>query len=209
MNTKIILSFIAGGVIGAASTFYYLNKKFEKDLDKEVKEYEQIIKKLSDEEFKEENDAEEDDTKENKSVKENKAEDKQIALDIIEKNQYNTQSKYYSNQAKKAYNNITDTNLPSNSEINENSDYPFMIDESEVGKIDGYKVATLTYYLEDGILADEYDDIMDEEDFLIGTDTLKALGTGEYRVIYVQNNKLKRYFEILLDDSEESYPYAI
>lgn len=63
-----------------------------------------------------------------------------------------------------------------------------------------FKTQTLTLYA-DGILADEYDNVIKNVDEVVGEESLNHFGEYEEDTVYVRNEELETDFEILKDDS--------
>lgn len=61
---------------------------------------------------------------------------------------------------------------------------------------------TLTYYADDGVLADTQDMPVDNLLRMVGPDALQSfgLGSGDPRIVYVRNEKISADFEIVLHD---------
>jgi hypothetical protein len=75
---------------------------------------------------------------------------------------------------------------------------PYVIKPEEFGTMDGYQEFSLTYYADD-VLADDYDNIVDDVDGTVGCDSLTKFGLYEPEAVFVRNDKLKHDYEILLD----------
>jgi hypothetical protein len=70
-----------------------------------------------------------------------------------------------------------------------------------------YDFASLNYYA-DGVLTDEWDTVIKNTDEIVGEDALTALDTNpECDSIYVRNDDLKCYYEILRDT--QTYAEAV
>ena len=63
-----------------------------------------------------------------------------------------------------------------------------------------FKTQTLTLYA-DGVLADEYDNVITNVDEIVGEESLDHFGEYEEDTVYVRNEELETDFEILKDDS--------
>lgn len=74
---------------------------------------------------------------------------------------------------------------------------PYVIDPIEFGD-DDYEQETLTYYA-DGVLTDEWDNVIENVDDLVGTDSLTHFGEYEEDCVHVRNDLLKTDFEICRD----------
>ena len=88
---------------------------------------------------------------------------------------------------------------------------PYVISPGEVGECD-YPVMSLTYYEGDGVLTNDYDEIIDNVDELVGEDFADHFGEYEDDSVFVRNDKRKVDYEILLDnraysDVLKSKPY--
>lgn len=75
---------------------------------------------------------------------------------------------------------------------------PHTIPPEEFGEAYEYDTVSLTYYA-DGVLTDEYDEIVEDVDDLIGEDSLKQFGVYEEDSVFVRNDELKTDYEILRD----------
>lgn len=62
-----------------------------------------------------------------------------------------------------------------------------------------YPTITLTYYENDGVLADEKGKIISNADELVGKDFASHFGEFEEDSVYIRNDNLKVYYEILRD----------
>lgn len=62
-----------------------------------------------------------------------------------------------------------------------------------------YDQLTYTYYMDDGVLADESDKVVEDEEKTIGEGNLQRFGykSGDNNVVYVRNDRLELDFEIL------------
>lgn len=74
---------------------------------------------------------------------------------------------------------------------------PFVIPPEEFGEND-YETVSLTYYA-DGVLTDEYGDIIENVDHIVGVDSLNHFGEYEDDSVFVRNNELELDYEILMD----------
>ena len=79
-------------------------------------------------------------------------------------------------------------------------DTPYIISVEEFGEEIDYDTMTLTYF-EDKVLVDDVDDVIDDQDTLVGLENLKIF--EEFpgcTTIYVRNDIWKTDFEIIKDD---------
>ena len=75
---------------------------------------------------------------------------------------------------------------------------PYVIEPDEFGELDDYGTISLTYYA-DQYLADENDELVEDVDDIVGTESLTHFGEFEDDSVFVRNDRLKCDYEILLD----------
>ena len=79
---------------------------------------------------------------------------------------------------------------------------PRIIAPEECGDIEEYDVVSLSLY-SDGVLADSITgEIVEDIENVVGSDSLHHFGEYEDDSVYVQNDRLKTYYEILMDNRE-------
>lgn len=86
----------------------------------------------------------------------------------------------------------------SNTRQKESVNPPYVITPEEFTDDPSYAVVSLTYYA-DGVLADDWDAVVEDVDGLVGKDSLRHFGQYEDDSVYVRNDELKTDFEILRD----------
>lgn len=91
-------------------------------------------------------------------------------------------------------------------------DGPYVISPSEFDEND-YDVVSYKYYA-DGVLTNEMDEIVEDVDSLVGSDSLNHFGEYEDDSVFVRNDRLKIDCEILLVDENysdiiKSYPHSV
>lgn len=75
---------------------------------------------------------------------------------------------------------------------------PYVIPPEEFGNdADEYDLISLNYY-EDGVLADDWGDVIEDVDRVVGKESLTHFGEYEDDSVYVRNDRLKCEYEILL-----------
>lgn len=82
---------------------------------------------------------------------------------------------------------------------------PYVITPEEFGE--DYEAESLVYYA-DGVLADYYDEPIDDIDEYVGKDSLNHFGEYEDDSVYVRNDEKKIDYEILRDDRKFSDVYS-
>lgn len=75
---------------------------------------------------------------------------------------------------------------------------PQIIEPQELWELD-YPMLTLIYYEEDHVLTDDRNKIIANAEELVGHDFAKHFGEYEEDTVYIRNNKVKVYYEILRD----------
>ena len=78
---------------------------------------------------------------------------------------------------------------------------PYVITPEEFDTNDEYDTISLTYYEGDGVLADDCDEAMDDDEIerTVGYEALNHFGEYEDDSVFVRNEELKTDYEILLD----------
>ncbi len=80
---------------------------------------------------------------------------------------------------------------------------PVVISPDEFGENEDYDTFSLTYYA-DKVLTDDGDSIMDDIENTVGGEALESFGEYEDDSVFVKNDNLKCYYEILLDTRKYS-----
>lgn len=75
---------------------------------------------------------------------------------------------------------------------------PMIISPNEFGEDDEYDTISLSYF-DDGVLADDMLCIIDNIADVVGEDFASHFGEYEYDSVFVKNDRLKSYYEILLE----------
>lgn len=75
---------------------------------------------------------------------------------------------------------------------------PYVISPDAFGELD-YEVVSLTYYA-DKILADDFDEIVEDVNNTVGYDSLTTFGDYEEDTVFVRNDRLECDYEILRDN---------
>lgn len=171
---KIGLSFTLGAVAGVAASWFILKKRYEQIADDEIasfkEEYKERVEKRK--EATERLDRMADALKEAAD----KAESSAKVDEIIKKEGY--------------------------ADINEegesgNRKKPYVIRPDELGD-EQYDICVLTYYA-DGVLTNDYDDVIEDVEGTVGKDSLESFGEYEDDAVYVRNDELEIDYEINKD----------
>jgi hypothetical protein len=84
-----------------------------------------------------------------------------------------------------------------------NADEPYVISSDEFMNNEmNFRQETLTYYYGDGVLADNRDEQVEDDNRLVGEDNLRRFGlwSNDPRVVYVRNERVRIEFEVILSD---------
>ena len=76
----------------------------------------------------------------------------------------------------------------------------YVIEPEEYGARAGYDCTSLTLFA-DGVLADEWDNVIDNPEPLIGDDFESHFGEIDDNAVFIRNEDLERDFEILREDN--------
>jgi hypothetical protein len=92
----------------------------------------------------------------------------------------------------------SETNTRESEEKENMSNRPYVIEPDAVGEEEEYETISLTYFA-DKVLTDDDNQLVDNVDEIIGLDSLNHFGEYEDDSVFVRNDTLKCYYEILLD----------
>lgn len=180
-------TFAIGAAIGSFVTWKIVKTKYKRIADEEINSVKEVFARRYSEKMSKE--------KSNEST--NQA---PLTLDETEKN-VNIQddiAAYHELLDKLHYANIDVDSLIVKKGGSTVTDGPFVISPDEFGEDPNYQTVSLTLY-EDGILTDDYDDIVDDVDDLVGEDSLTHFGEYEDDSVFVRNESMQTDFEILRD----------
>lgn len=190
MNKVIpFVTFTIGAAIGVASSWYICKKKYEQIAQEEIDSVKEVFAKkvaaIS---------SDEDDTSEAEGE------------DVKPKNGDHDIMKYAVKLGKEGYTNYSnmEMSLPDvETKKTMGVERPYVITPDEFGEIDEYETISLTYYA-DEVLTDDMDELVEDVDETIGTDSLTHFGEYEDDSVFVRNDRLRADYEILLDERNYS-----
>lgn len=181
-SVKNFMIFAAGAAIGSAVTWNFVKAKYEQIANEEIASvkdtYAKKLEEIRDREI--ENELGEDD--EDDFYEEDTDEEEFSEGDM--ENYYDAVREYEHND----YDNSAQNEL----EV----DKPYVISPEEFGEFDNYEQISLTYY-DDGYLADDMDDLVEDVEDIIGWELLNHIGEYEEDAIHIRNDSLKTDYEIL------------
>lgn len=199
VNNMII--FVVGTLLGSATTYFVVKKKIETEKENEIKEMreyytkrEEIISEHADKEvdiLKQEIESMRQDTEEETTVDEEELEEYRNIV-----SQYN-HPEYADALVRKRELQMADAKKAEEDMTEERQEPFYIIKPDEFGTIDDYELVNLTWYA-DGILADEFDNIIGEEEIeeRIGSEALIEIGKYLPKFIHVRNDDLEIDYEI-------------
>lgn len=170
-----IVIFSLGAAVGSVITWKLIKTKYEQIAQDEINEVREFYhKKMS------EQDADKDYSDWAEEHPKECKEDKENYASILKENDY----------------------IKKKGGAKEMFDKPYVISPDEFGEND-YETESLTYY-EDGVLADDFDNVIENIDELVGIDSLNHFGEYEDDSVFVRNDMLKIDYEILMDTRKYS-----
>lgn len=190
------IAFAAGAAIGSAVTWKLLKTKYEQIAKDEIESVKEAFSNRQSTPVTD--DTESESVQYMKNVAEPFAEGLEAGLrvsqldirDYAEKLQEMGYTDYSSNSKS--------TTKPAPKKDKNEGEAPYVIAPEEFDELDGYNTISLTYYA-DNVLADEYDEIVDDVDDIVGLDSLNHFGDYEEDSVFVRNDARKCDYEILRD----------
>ena len=168
MISKIVI-FITGAALGSVVTWKLLQKKYDEMLNEEMRSFKKEMREMKEQH--------------NEKIETLNTTIKNMYEDTIQE----TTSKHYRGM-------LDDLDY-TNDELEPK---PYVISPEEVGNTDeDYDLISLNYY-EDGVLADDWDEPIEDVERVVGKDSLNHFGEYEDDSVYVRNDRLKCEYEILL-----------
>ena len=180
-------AFAIGAAIGSFVTWKIVKTKYKQLADEEINSVKEVFARRYSEKM----------NKEKSNENTNHA---SLTLDETEKNA-NIQddiAAYHELLDKLHYANIDVDSLIAKKGGSTVTDGPFVISPDEFGEDPNYQTVSLTLY-EDGVLTDDYDDIVVDVDDWVGEDSLTHFGEYEADSVFVRNESMQTDFEILRD----------
>lgn len=200
---KTLCVFAGGALVGAAATYFAVKTKFEKIANDEIQEIREFYKDKSEKEieiieknavsrYQHEQDMEELRNKEDFEPTEEELDEYRKQVE-----KYN-HPEYADALVRKRELQIKEQE--EQKEMTEEFDKPYYIIKPDQMGETGYDSVTLTYYA-DGILCDELDNVIDEDEIeeRIGMEALVNIGLYDPDIIHVRNEYLEIDYEIQED----------
>lgn len=205
MDQKIysMISFAVGAAIGSAVTYKLIKTKYEQIVQEDsesLKEYWKSYyeKRVNKEDEAVEEDAEEESSDVNRNYKSayEKPDLIKYAAKLVDNNEYTDYSNNdYDHEEGEEYEEKEDED-----EVLDTEDYkkPYIIEPDDFGDT-GYETVSLTYYA-DGMLADDFDNLIEDPDYIVGEDFSDHFGEFENDTVFVRNDEFETDYEICRDE---------
>lgn len=173
--------FAAGAAIGSVATWKFVKDKYRRQAQEEIDEIREYYNNLS----------------------RNAGNTEPVEEPVVDISEKPTETPMFTEQDRVDYANLA-SNYTSEKGGPVTVQKPEVITPGEFGEY-GYPTVSLTYYA-DGVLVDEYGDIIDPADVegMIGADFERHFGEYEEDSVFVRNDHLETDYEILRDYSKYS-----
>lgn len=190
MNSKLLsfLAFVMGAAAGSLVTWKFVEKKYKQIAQEEIDSVKETYAKMR----KDDLEAKQADLEAAKA-KLHPAEPEKVETPEVQPEEV---KKYEDVIVKHNYTSYSNNIDEKGGDVM--TDRPYIISPDEFGDYPDYETISLTYY-NDKVLTDEYNEIVDDIDDLIGDDSLNHFGEYEDDSVFVRNDALKVDYEILLD----------
>ena len=176
-KASVIFAFSLGAVVGAVASWKMLEKKYDKLFKEEINAYkERLAKRYTGPQQSESVDG---DTEQPHSAESHLIEKKEEILAYAEE--------------------LRNNGYLSKDEEVKPVTKPYVIAPEEFGDNEDYDTESLTLY-SDGVLTDDFDNVIEDVDGLIGADSLTHFGEYEDDSVFVRNDTLRTDYEILQDE---------
>lgn len=204
MKDNIIKVFIfaAGAVAGSAITWKLVKTKYEQISNEEIESVKEHFKKM----YEENEPIPDEDTQIEEAEPinvniEKHADDGKADMNVIEYAKIISKEKYSDKEVTEL---VDETGK--GDDVMEEYGGPRVISPEEFGENTNYEVLSFTYYA-DGILTDEDDHVISNPEDYIGDEALNSFGEYEDDSVFVVDDDIETYYEILLDESNYSDKY--
>lgn len=175
MSKNSIIMFLTGAAIGSVATWQIMKKKYESKIQDEIDSVRVLLSQQA-----ESNREKAELAREKPSIEDYVSE--------IQKNGYHDYSKKVEPEEKVVVEKHEESN----------DDVPCIISSDEFGDNADYRCIELSYF-NDGVLADDDGEVITDVPAVIGEGNLSQIGKYEEDALHIRNDRLKAYFEILVD----------
>lgn len=195
MKLSTVFAFLIGAVAGAAAVYYYEEKRYQNFYEEEIGPVKESLTKMI-EKMK----------KEAEPKKENEVNQKNVSkpkeTDSIQIDKYKKEAssyKNYSNSSAIMVDEDEEVPPPPKEYFGDPNAKPVIITPEEFGDDEEYEKISLFYYT-DGVICDDSDEPLSDEEInrSIGLDAKNHFGEYEEDCVYIRNDRLKTYYELLI-----------
>lgn len=200
MNTKLLKFigvFVVGVGLGATATTIYLKNKYEEIVQEEIESIrETLAPHLSS-------------RRETTAVRATELEEDEIDQETKKDSKILNIERKRHNRIARRYNTTSDEEQEASDLEHEkmshdanqvNSDHPYVITLEQFSEeMVNFDKLTIYYYEDDGTLADENEEIISDETYIVGDEALIMFGEGsdDPEIVYVRNEKLMSDYEVI------------
>lgn len=177
-NLKVTLSFIAGAAAGVAASWFILKKRYEQITNDEIASFK--------EEYRGRMEEKKAATENLEKITDKFKEETERLKDIDSVEKIISEEGYSNNEEKGETDGSSETRKK-----------PYVIKPDELGD-EQYEICVLTYYA-DKVLANDWDEVIEDVEGTVGKENLKTFGQYEEDAIYVRNDELELDYEINKD----------
>lgn len=174
--------FAVGAAIGSAVTWYIVKTKYEQIANEEIESVKEAFRCKD-----AEPEVEEPIEPENEHTADPKPEEVASYRKMLNTLHYTNEPEVTENDEEKGA-----------EEMTEKKSGPYVITPDEFGNIEEYDAISLNYYA-DGVLADDWDEVIEDVDDVVGEDSLNRFGEYEEDSVFVRNDDRCADYEILRD----------
>lgn len=176
-----LLIFAVGAAVGSFVTWKFVKTKYKQIADEEIESVKETYRQ---------------DIRDMKASLEKLRDDADKMTPVEERPNPRTEKPVVTEYVKK-YRDIVANNYTEEVDETNIHDRPYVIPPEEFGMADGYDIVSLNYYA-DGVLADDFDEVIEDVDAVVGEESLTHFGDFEDDSVHVRNDALKTEYEILL-----------
>ena len=211
------LIFVAGAVSGAVGSLFYLRKEFDKKVEEECAAREMAIKDLQvtqanlEKELKTAHN--QIDSKTSRAIAEREGYSSDTVSAMIRETRTESSRGLRNNYIgpNKVVFSIDENGDVDDSPSEGPVDEPYGISSEDfIGTRPEYDKTTLTFYMNDLIMANEEGDVIQDPAYLVGEreEWMREVGTSEDNIAYIRNEKIATDFEIICENKSYTDDWA-
>ena len=179
-KARSLFIFAAGATFGSLVTWRILRDKYEQITQDEIDSVKEVF------------------AKKESHTQDNSGNEERVLVEESEHSEKPSIIEYAAKLQENGYIDYSDFKETVHKEDDNAVEKPYVISPDEFGEFGEYDTVSLTYYA-DHVLTDDNDDIIEDVDDIVGTESLTHFGEYEDDSVFVRNDRLKCDYEILLD----------